>query len=283
MKKTFLSLVLLTLALNFSTAIIINSVDTPTLNPGQEGLVSLEVENILNDKAEDVSLKLNFEDLPFIPIGTSEQSVDEIDDDDDENFVFRIKASNDVTPGNYEIPYELTYTIETQEKTKSGTIGLQVASNPELTFSISTENAVKGKQGRITIKIINKGFSDARFVSIRALPEDFTLLSESQEYIGTIDSDDFETASFDVLFKNINTDFTAIVEYKDFDNKRIIKDVSIPVKVYSQEKAIELGIIQPSKTLGYVITVIVIILIIIIWRSIKKRKRMKKSMQNQRL
>ena len=275
---TVLAFISLIAFVQFSSALIVNSVDAPTLAPGQEGTISIELENILSDTVSEVSLQLKFENLPFIPVGTSEQSVDEIDEDDDENFVFRIKASSEITPGDYEIPYTLSYTFDNDDVTRTGSIGISVKANPDLTFSISTEMPVENTQGKITLKLVNKGFYDARFVSVRILPEGFTLLSDNEVYIGTVDSDDFETATFDVIFRK-NSRFKAIVEYKDFDNKLVLTNIDLPLTVHTREKALELGIIEKSNTTFYILIAITVILIFIIWRMIKKRRRLRRSMR----
>ena len=148
MKSKILTLTIaLILTLNLSSAIIINSIDVPDLTPGQEAQIRIEVENILTDDAQDVSIALSFTNLPFIPVGTSEQSVDEIQEDDEETFVFTIKSSSSVTPGDYEIPYTLKYEVNEEAKERKGTIGVRVFSQPILTYSSDTENPVEGQKG----------------------------------------------------------------------------------------------------------------------------------------
>jgi len=280
MKKLTFFLALI-LTINLTSAVIINSVAVDTFSPGQEGQIRIEVENNQNDIIRDVSLTLNFQNLPFIPIGTSGQSIDEIDEDDEEEFLFKIKAATEITPKDYEIPYTLEYEINNDDKTRTGTIGVKVKANPELTFTVDTDNAVQGEKGKITFKVINKGDYDARFVSIKVLPEGFTLLSDDEVYLGTVDSDDFETETFDVIFNSLNTNFLVVLEYKNFDNEKIIQSVELPLKVYSWEKAVKLGIVQPDKTVTYILLALALLVIIVIWRIIKKRRRLKRSM-NQR-
>lgn len=275
-KKYFIFLTVL-LMLSLASAVTINSVFTDTLAPGKEGTIEIEVDNILNDDVTDVSLSLQFNDTPFIPVGTSEQSADEIQEGEDEDFFFTIKASNTVEPGNYEIPFTISYELNGDVKTKTGTIGIQVDADPELSFTAATENPIVDEQGQITLRIINKGFFNARFVSIKVLPEDFTLLSESEAYIGEVESDDFESQSFDVLFTKTNPTFRAIVTYKDFENNDKIQEIEIPLTVYTRERALELGIIQPTIVIYYIIGVVVLIILIILWRYLRKRQRLKKS------
>ena len=112
------------------------------------------------------------------------------------------------------------------------------------------------------------------------MPQGFTLLSDDQEYIGSVNSDDFETSTYDVIFNSKNADLVAIVEYKDFDNKLIIKNVNLPLKVYSTEEAKNLGITKPNYTIYYVFAVVLIIVVWLIVRAVRKRRRLKRSMQN---
>ncbi|MEK6888588.1 MAG: hypothetical protein AABW80_00605 [Nanoarchaeota archaeon] len=262
-----------------ASALIVKNVNTDQISPGEQSRISIEVENTLNEDLAPVSLSLNLANLPFIPIGSSEDSIEEIREGDEETFTFLLKASNTIAPGDYEIPYTLRYEINNTEKTRTGTIGIRVSSQPDLSYSISTENPIVGQKGKVTLKIVNKGFADAQFVSVKVIPEGFTLLSDSDEYIGSIDSDDFETTTFDVIFNKQDANLLAIVEYRNFDNSKITKNVELPVSVYTKEDALKLGLISKSNTLLYVGIIILIIVIWIVWRAIAKRRRLKKSMQ----
>ena len=277
MKKIVFITMFLLLSMSLVSAVTLSFVDVGPLSPGGEGTIRIELENNLDKDVTDVSLALKFADLPFIPIGSSESSIDEIRESKEEEFIFRIKTSSDVTPGDYEIPLQIAYTYDGDRITRTSSIGVQVVANPELSYAISTENSIVGSTGQITLQIINRGFYDARFVSVRILPEDFTLLSEDTIYIGTIDSDDFETANFDVIFKKPDAKFSAIVEFRDFENKKIINQVDLPLNIYTQEKAIELGITKKSNFIFYIVVVVLIIILFVLWRSFKKRQRLRRS------
>ena len=277
-----LSLAIAVLLLNLASAVTVDFVETTPLAPGEEGTLRIGIENNLNDLAEDISISLNFRDIPFIPVGTSEYSLNELEEDDDESFLFRIKASFDATPGDYKIPYTLTYRTERSEEpiTREGTIGVRVVADPELSYSIETATPVIGRQGQITLKMVNKGFSSARFVSVQVFPEGFTLLSDDEAYIGEVDSDDFETTTFDAKFNKESARFYATIEYRNFDNELVRETINLPITVYTEEKAIELGIIQKNNTSSYIIGAVVLIILFFVWRSFKKRRRMKRSRQN---
>ena len=90
---------------------------------------------------------------------------------------------------------------------------------------------------------------------------------------------DFETANFDVIFQRKNPTINAEVIYRDFDNnnKNLIIDKSI--NVYTEEEALEKGLIKRNNFGLYIVIIILIIIIWLVIRSIRKRLRKKKSMQ----
>ena len=78
---------------------------------------------------------------------------------------------------------------------KKGSFGVEVSAKTELSYSVESEMNVIGEQGRIALKIINSGLGDIRFVNVKlGTASGYDLLSPSQVYVGTVNSDDFETA-----------------------------------------------------------------------------------------
>ncbi|HLC52085.1 MAG TPA: hypothetical protein VJI98_02475 [Candidatus Nanoarchaeia archaeon] len=278
--KILTILIALIMSLTLVSAATINSINADVLTPGKEGTIRVVVENTLDEDLEDISVNLIFKGTPFTPVGSSEKSVDEIGEGDEDDFSFRLRAANEVKPGNYEISYVLKYNEKGSStvKTSEGTIGVRVSGNPDLVFTISGENAVESQQGKIVLKIVNKGFSDARFVSVKIISTDFILLSEEQIYIGTVDSDDFETADFNVLFDRNPARFKAIVEYKDFDNKDAAETVDLPLNIYSKEEALKLGITKKSKSPVVLAGAVMLLALFFVWRTVKRRRNFKRSL-----
>jgi len=267
--------------ISLASAVTVINAEADTITPGQSGNVNIEIKNILNDDIQEVSVSLVISGTTFTTVGGSEDSVDEIQEDDKESFDFTIKASSTAKPGNYEIPYSISYTLGNATKTKTGSLGVTVKANPELSFTAQTENPVIGQKGKIKLQIVNKGLGDATFVSVNLVSAGYTLLSDSQVYIGSVASDDYETATFDVIFDKADPVLSAIVEYRDFDNKKLSQTINIPLNVYTKDKALQLGITTQSKTGLYVLVLLIILIVIFIVRAIRKRRRLKRSMQLQ--
>jgi uncharacterized membrane protein len=280
-KKLWIITILIILTLNFSSALIVD-VDSTTFYSGEQEKIKINIENNFNYDIECVSIILNLNDLPFAVIGSFEKTIDDLDAEDKDSVIFNLRPSTDISPGDYNIPYTLKYTnMDTDKKeNKSGSFGLRVGARTNLDFLVETKNNVVGQQGKISLKIINKGFGEIKFVSVQIFPENYELISSDKVYIGNIDSDDSDFATFDVIFKNTSPSLSAIVEYKDFDNNAQTQTITLPIKVYTKEKALELGLIQKSKTVFYIGGIIGILIVWIIWKKIKRFRKNKNQKEN---
>lgn len=286
-KKAFIPLILALTILSvmaFASAISVNA-DYIKIYPGDQGSVRITVDNTGSTDIEDVSLSLQFGgvapngtiiSLPFSFVGSSEKSLDDLDTGDDDSTTFTLKASTDITPGDYNIPYILTYTEVGSNKTttQTGTFGLRVSARTDLDFSVQTSSVpIQGKQGQVILEIINKGLGDIKSVSVQVFPNGYDLLSADKVFIGTIKGDDSDTATYDVVYKSLSPTLSAQISYKDFDNNDQTQTVTIPFKVYTEQQAKDLGLITTSNTFVYVIIIIVLLLVWYFWRRSRKKKK----------
>lgn len=276
--KLNLAFVLLSIILfaSLSSALFVKSADSPTIAPGAEGRLTITIENTQNDDVENLVVSLDFTNLPLSPVGSSADVIDKIKEDDEEDVSFLIRADSTAQVGDYKLPYKLGY--GNGSIIQQGTVGVRINAAPQLTVTSNIDSPVIGEKTKLTIKIVNKGLGEARFVSIKLTPNGYTLFSEDSQYIGSVDSDDFETATFDVQFNSKNPSLIGIVEYRDIDNKLMTIPINTQLQVYSLEQAQELGIVKKSNALLYTLIVVVLIVLWIIYRAIRKRQRLKRSM-----
>lgn len=249
-----------------------------TIYPGEQGKVSIDIENNENFDIEDFSIDLDLSRIPFTSVGSSQRDIDNIDEDDEEKFSFTLRASTDSVPGDYEIPYTIKYTNadDSSEKfQKQGSFGIRISSKTEIDYSIGTNGAaVVGKEGQISLEIVNKGLGEIKSITVQMIPDGFQLLSKDKIFVGSIDGDDTDIATFDVIYKKTNPIFRAKIEFKDFDNNIQTDEINIPLKVYTKEEALQAGIIEKNNGYLYLIIIIALIVTWIIYRRIKKvRKR----------
>jgi hypothetical protein len=273
--KIILSTILVLLfSISFASAVVVSDVSQGRLFPGDQTALSIELKNTLDDDVEDVSFNLDFGNVQFISIGGSEKSFDEIRDGRTKSFTINVKAFQDIKPGDYNIPYTISFIDKDDNRVeKIGSIGIIVGAKTELDFDVELEKNVIGESGKLELKIVNRGFGEVKFVNVEISGQGFTILGTNTDYIGNVESDDFETASFNVIFDELESQVVATVTYKDFDNNQQVESYTQRLQIYSKKEGIELGIIERNNTFIYVILVLTVILLWILYRVWRKKRK----------
>ncbi|MCK4647366.1 hypothetical protein KAT24_00355 [Candidatus Pacearchaeota archaeon] len=262
------------------SALTISSVSSnPTeVAPGEEVRLIIEIENNLGEDVENVVVSLDLEDSPFAPYRCSSQVIiEEIDDDDEEDAKFDLITNSGAKSGVYKIPVKISYGDDDESE---GLISLIINAKPELYISIEDGMLIKGRNNELIIKIVNSGLGDAGFLSLKlGSILGIKILGSDNTYIGNIDSDDFDTAEFDIsINENVQSSISLPVEitYRNSRNEEITENKNLVLKIYSEEEAIELGLIKKNNSLIYVGVGMILILSYVVYRNVKKRKRKKK-------
>src|SRR3989338_773787 len=267
------------------SALTITSVITSPVEvaQGENTNVKIELDNDGDFDLEDVSVSLDLTNVPFAPYSSSsEVSFDELREGKTKSADFDLIALNTATAGIYKIPVHISYTDTNDDlrKTKDSLISITVNSKPVLGINVGENLLLKNSNNQLTVQIVNKGLSDVKFLEINLKPSAYyDILSQNSVYIGDIDSDDFDSADFQIFFKSDSPDIVYVhvtINYKDPTNKPYTEDFSVPVNVYTKDKAIELGLMPQSRTGLYVGIVIALIIIFFIYRYFRKRSKMKK-------
>jgi hypothetical protein len=127
--------------------------------------------------------------------------------------------------------------------------------------------------------MINSGLADVKFVYIIAKDvEGIKFLSEKEQYLGDIDSDDFDNAEYQIYIDSEASESISlpiILKFKDPTNKEFEEEKNVIIKIYSLQEAQKLGLVAKPNYIPYVIGVGVVV-IYIIYRILKKRKLKKK-------
>jgi hypothetical protein len=276
--------------ISLTSALTIESVSTSPkeIAPGESSTVSIEIKNDAEEDITDISVRLDLEDsttetIPFAPYdSSSEDSFDVIKEDKTKEAQFKIIALSNAKSGVYKIPLTITYYDDGGTKrTKTSLISLTINSKPIITANIEEALLLKGKENKVIIKVINKEISDAKFLEVELKEGNhYKILSSKTDYIGDLDSDDFDSAEFTLYleegtFNSINLPIA--VHYKDAINKDYSENYDLQVKVYTQKQAEDLGLITKSNTLFYIGVILVVVIVWIVYRKIKKSRKLKKT------
>ncbi|MBS3151357.1 hypothetical protein J4443_03195 [Candidatus Woesearchaeota archaeon] len=282
MKKTLFLLLLVFLASQvYANSITIESVtSSPSeTQPGERVYINVRLENQGTKDIKDVAIGLDLTsaDLPFIPVGSAaKKTIEEIENDESESVEFIFMVSSNAKPDTYKIPIVVSYKDDNEILEEKSVIGLVVKAPPFLEVAIEESEVFKvGQVGEVTVRFVNKGLGDIKFLSAKIEKStNYDIVSSNTVYVGNIGPDDFETASFKMGFRNRFVSIPLEVDYKDNNNKEYKQTFSLELPLYSQKEAIELGLESKSRT-GVYIGIVVIVVLFFLIRRYRKRKMMR--------
>lgn len=289
--KLFIILTALFLAqICLASALTISSVSTnpSEVQPGEKVTLKLVIENDLNQNIENVVVTVNATSssaIPFAPYQSSnEERIDGIDEDDKEDVSFDLITLSDAKSGTYTIPITITYTLSEDEISGTpytGLVSIIINAKPNIEISSEGSALVKGTSGKITLKVVNSGLGEGKFMNMKiGKINGISLTSSDSVYMGNIDSNDFDSADFEVfVYSDSPSTINLPVEitYTDSRNNQITENKIVSIKSYTQKEAEALGLVSGNSTSWLIIGAIVLLIGYILYRRIKKRRKNKLS------
>lgn len=293
-KILILSIAIFIAQIYLASALTIGSVSTSpeVIQPGEKVSLGINIKNNMNQDITDVVVKLNLNNaqqiIPFAPYQSSnEDKIDEINEDDNERANFDLITFSDASSGVYMIPVQATYILEngTSKEEDLGYISVTINAKPKIDVSSENSFLIKGQGGKITLKIINSGLGESKFLNVIVNSiNGIKITSSSNVYVGNIDSNDFDSVDFNVIaIANAPNTISLPVEitYMDFMNNEITENKIISIKTYSQKEALSLGLIKSNNTFLIVTVIISLVVVYFIYRTIRKRRKNKKNNNGQ--
>jgi len=275
---------------DFGHIISIDQVITiPTrIPPGEESRLMFNIQNSGETAIRDIVVKLDFDNVPITPLfTTNERRISFLNTNDQIRLDFDIIADSDAKSKPYKIPIEITfYDLLGQKTIRNSTLGAVIYSPPQIQFDLEESKVFTlGKKGKIIISASNIGPSDVKFLSIELKEtEDYDILSNKRVYLGNSDSDDFETAEFDIVAnKKTNQEgVNLLIEatYKDAFNKEFKEEKTIPLDIFSSLKAKNYNLIPSSNFLNIIVYIIIIVFIYSVYKDWRKEKDLGKAVKN---
>ncbi|UCD04364.1 MAG: LPXTG cell wall anchor domain-containing protein [Candidatus Woesearchaeota archaeon] len=250
--------------------------------PGEKTQVKLFLNNKGGSRLKDIKVWMNLSSaaIPIAPFGSStEKRIASIEKNSRSKVIFDLAVDGDAASDMYKIPIYISYYDDSGNLySMEDIIGLVVGGKPELTVGLEeSDYLTSGGVGDVTLNVINKGSSDAKFLSITVLASDsYEVISPNEIYIGNLDSDDYETAEFKIKVKKISANIINIpirLDYADVNNEKYSQEGQVPLKIYSSSE-----IKQITGGNGY--TLWIILLIVIVAGFLYYRRRKKKNLKS---
>ncbi|PIN72433.1 hypothetical protein COV21_02205, partial [Candidatus Woesearchaeota archaeon CG10_big_fil_rev_8_21_14_0_10_45_5] len=158
----------------------------------------------------------------------------------------------------------------------SDILGIVVNAKPEISVRIDS-SAIKsaGSSGKITLKLVNLGIGDVRFLNLKfSDTPDLTIVSGNEQYIGQLSSDDYDTADINAYVARANEGIVEIpvtLDYSDAMGNSYEQNESVVLRIYSAAEQRRLGISSGKSPLWILLIVIIIAVGIVFYRKRKRR------------
>ncbi len=208
--------------------------------PGQIVNVELVLRNAGRIAVKNIDLELGIEENHFSSIGSGNRKrIPYIQAGESEKISLQLASDTSTEVKIYSIPISLTYSDEkNKEYSSTSKISLQVNAEPEISVTVDeTKFAGRKKPGIASVKVVNRGIVDLKYLSVKILEsKDYEILSSgNEEYIGNLDSDDFETVDFTVKPKTKEPKLSLELNFKDPYNENFEQKYEIPLKIITEK------------------------------------------------
>ncbi|MCK4429347.1 MAG: COG1361 S-layer family protein [Candidatus Aenigmarchaeota archaeon] len=246
--------------------LIITGVESKEVSPGGTTNLKIKIKNDADSYLRDVNIKLNLSGLSFMPVNlTEEKRIYLMNGREEKTIEFNLLVSPDTTCGPYKIPVTSTYYDSRGEKyTKENYITLIVSADPEISISIEEPEILSnGQTGTITLNIINRGLTKAKYLTIILEKGEYEILSLPEIYIGNLDVDDYDSAEFKIYADSDKKEMPLNIKlsYRDDNNRVYSEKYTVNLKLYNQAE-LEKYKLVPAQDNTFIIILIVIVLII---------------------
>ena len=247
--------------------------------PGENVELKLTVKSLTYAEIRDVKLSLDLVDTAtvtyyFAPIGsTNEQIIETIGANQEKEVTFTLATSPDTPIDVEKIPLTMTYLDdEGNSYSKSYLIGIKTYEEPKYVLALEDKTIYKELQkGKVTFSIANTGKASLNYLGVELIeqPLYYKILSTNKNYIGNLDSDDFDTAEFEIYSEDSEASvlpLKIILTYKDDYGKLFEEEHEIDVALYDKKNAIKYGLETPAGT-NMIVNGILLIIITVFWVS----------------
>ncbi len=256
----------------------VEQIDFPeNVAPGSSSEMSLKLRNLADSQLKNIEVSLDSTDLPFATSDASTKNLESISSDA-VWLNYSLNVDEGAENGVYKLPIDVSFENEAgTEFTQETTTGVTVGGTPDLEVGLNTEEALTDGTREITLRLVNQGHGSADFVSLQLRENDqVEVIGSNDVYIGSMDPDDFQTASFQV---NIDSDQESVdaplqlpveVTYTDREGEQSeVQDVE--AEVYSQQELRQYGLGGGNNLLPVAVVALVLVVGgVVYWR--RKRK-----------
>jgi len=240
--------------------------------PGDSATLTLEIRNIGNGKARNIRALYANSSGAILPSGSAVAYVESLEPGKTKMVDIPISIMGDAEAGSYSVNVVVSYEDEdgTPQTELARSIGLGVQSNIELKTYFDNGRVIQNIPSEVVISIANTGPSTAQYLEVMPTSKSGFKVTPEVIYIGNLESDDFDTAEFEITSANAGDQQLELqLVYKDkFNNEQMVtRKIGITALTPKEAAAFEQRSLAP-----YFLLLILIGVGIWYWRRRKKQK-----------
>lgn len=226
-------------------SLIVSDLEFPEkIVPGGTGTMTVELKNNAQSVFRNIDVSLDTSDIPVATRETSRERISSIGPQQSESVSYTLDVDEDAENQLHDLPLTITYEDQAgNEYEVTETTGVNIGGYPDLDVAIEESDIRSQGQGTVTFRIINKGQGEARFTELSINETDqFEILSEDSIYLGSMISDDFQTAEFELYVSgNESIEFPANLRYSDGTGEKS-QEFEINRELYSSSELERYGL-----------------------------------------
>ena len=238
--------------------------------PGSSNSMDLRLENLADGQVKNVQVNLDFgsDDLPLASKGSSQKNVVSIEPGETRNISYTLDIDESAENGVYKLPIDITFENEAGTQfNQSASTSVNIGGEPRLRAGLNSEEPLRdGETREVTFRLVNQGYGSAEFVSLELEETDVVeVIGSNDEYIGSMDSDDFQTASFQVnvdaeteSVERDEVDFPVRINYSDSMGERAVTQ-NVSAELYTQEEIQRYGLGNTGNPLPLILIILVVL------------------------
>jgi len=182
--------------------IVIAQPDKTVISPGDKVKFFANITNIGNSNAYSARITVSSDSPYFTSLGTSERYFELIPSNSKEQMEFNIGLSGSTPAGYYSLLITVSYLNvngETQPPIQKQ-VGVEVSGSPQISITPNTNPSPISAGGTyaLSLQFSNTGTINIRALSTYASSDDFEILSSPDNYIGSLNLDDYSTVTYTI-------------------------------------------------------------------------------------
>ena len=218
----------------------VNSFPDP-IPPGKKATLFFKLFNGADSAFENIKVSIGLDaSVPFVPYGgILEKNLYRLEENSSKTISFEVVALPDAEAGAYKLPVNITFEDESGVLySKSTYIGLLIGDAPDLMVLVDESDFKRlGSEGKVRLKFVNKGLTKIKLLSADLLEDNngYEVIS-GKKYIGTIDSDDYDSAEFVLIPLRKDISLKLQLSYYDANNGKYKKIIEVPLKITTKRR-----------------------------------------------